>query len=573
MGRKIISILIMLILVLTAFSSLVFAHDDGGGGCPTTADYYVTGTVNSGSTFKIYKGDIPGLPSGYNIDDDSPYCESCGDADVKGSGTNRYVEFDPDEDSRCCGAATFFFKVKGEETYEDCDWERVCDKRWVCTRWWPNGSCRDGHWEYYNCRDEWVCHQETRTIYKTVKVTLDVVQSYDYEVTATIDSGQIFKLYENDPQLPEGTNIKDKFYCSSGICGELDYKGVDGPDYIQYIPYVEECSDCHWECPGSYRCGCNCGCEWVCEGCENRDCCGPNTFYFKIEVPEEYQYWDDCCNKVAKGELYWDSPTEQKTCSKDRGCCSGCYKTGTRTVEKIVKATVTVNCEPPCETAPIANDDSYRTNENTCAIFNVIENDIDPDDPTNPDLTIVDVTVPEYGTAEISGNKIYYCPTTNYCGEDTFYYQIATENGCDKSNYAKVTVTIPCKTPLSESLLYPNLGIERLNIPATGANIISDGQIISALEVVPGTQSLLVDVENRGMVTQAEVKVTFEGLPEGVSFSMEPSAQKITAHNIGTFSLTLTASPDVPEGTYQVTIKAFSQRGSLDQKVITVVIT
>jgi len=503
--KRMISIILVLVLLLTVFSTFAFA---GGGGCPTTADYYVTGTVNSDETFTIYKGDIPGLPSDYYIKSDEPYCETCGDADVKGDYPDRYIKFDPSEDTRCCGTAIFFFKVG------------------------------------------------IRGTDKTVKVTLDVVQSYDYEITDTINSGQIYKLYENDPRLPDGTNMKDKFYCSSGICGDLDYKGVEGPDYIQYVPYEENCSDCHWECDGC-RCGCG-GCEWVCEDCETRDCCGPNTFYFKIEVEEEYER----CGWVC---IDWG--------------CGGCKDwdwrcwTDTRTVDKIVKATVTVNCEPPCETAPIANDDSYRINENSCANFNVLENDIDPEDLANPDLTIVDVTVPDHGTAVISGNNIYYCPQGNYCGEDTFYYQIETENGCAASNYAKVTVTILCKTPLSESLLYPNLGIERLNIPATGANIISDGQIISALEVVPGTQSLIVDVENRGMVTQADVKVTFEGLPEGVSFVLEPSTQKITAHNIGAFSLTLTASPDVPEGTYQVTIKAFSQRGSLDQKVITVVIT
>jgi len=497
--RKLISITLVLLMFLTVLTPLVLATG-GGGGCPTTADYYVTGTVNSDSTFKIYKGDIPGLPSDYYIKSDEPYCESCGDADVKGDYPNRYIKFDPSEDTRCCGTATFFFKVG-----------------------------KSG-------------------VNKTVKVTVNVVQSYDYAISATINSGQIYKLYENDSQLPVGANIKDEFYCSSGICGDLDYKHVEGPDYILYVPYDENCSNCHWDCHGcDFRCW---DCDWVCEDCETRDCCGENTFYFKIEVEEDY--WKDHC--------YY-------SCGDWHGCWD------TRKVEKIVKATITVNCVPPCETAPIANDDEYRTNENTCATFNVLENDIDPEDLTSPDLTIVDVTVPEYGTATISGNKIYYCPMTTYCGEDTFYYQIATENGCDKSKLARVTVTIPCKTPLSESLLYPDLGLETLSIPATGANIISDGKIISALEVVPGTQSLIVEVENRGMVTQAEVKVTLQGLPEGVTYSLDPELQKITAHNIGTFGLTMTASPDVPAGTYQVTITASSLRGSLDQKTIEVVIS
>ena len=573
--RKSISIMLSLVLISSVFSSFALAT---GGDCPTTADYYVTGTVDSDSTFKIYKGDIPGLPAGYYIENDNPFCESCGDADVKGSGTNRYIEFDP---GSCCGTATFFFKVKTQETYTECHTERKCDKTWVCTRW-RYGHCTDGYWEYYNYRDEEVCEEKTRTVYKTVKVTLNVIQSYDYEITDNINSGEIYKLYENDSRLPEGANIKDKFYCSSEICGELDYKKVTGPDYIQYMPYVEECSDCHWECSS---CRCHCGdCEWVCEGCETRDCCGEHTFYFKIEVTEEYQDcgWERFCDKR------WDCDRWGHNCGWDYYNCHNewiCH-TKTRTVEKIVKATVTVNCVPPCDTAPIANDDSYTTNENTCAIFDVLANDVDPDHIDSPNLTIVDVTVPEYGTAEISGNKIYYCPMGNYCGEDTFYYKIKNENGCDESNYAKVVVTIPCKTPLPESILYPGVDIERLTIPGgpipldgsvgavldTGTDIISDGKVVATLEVIPGTQTLLVQVENRGSLTQTDVGVRFEGLPEGATYTLEPELQKITAHNIGTYILTITASPNVQPGTYTVKATAYAAIGSVDEIELNVII-
>lgn len=576
--------MIALVLISSVFSSFVFAIG-GGGGCPSTADYYVTGTVNSDSTYKIYKSNIPGLPDGYYIDNDDPFCESCGDADVKGSGSNRYIEYDPEE---CCGTITFYFKVKTQETYTECHTERKCDKRWVCTRW-HHGHCTDGYWDYYNCHDEEVCEEKTRTVYKTVKVTLDVIQSYDYSITATIASGDIYKLYMDDDRLPEGFDEDDfeGLLCSSGICGELKYKNVKGgTDYIQYIPYVEECSDCHWECLEKKGCGgCGCDCDWVCSGCENRDCCGDNTFYFKIKEKERYEDcdWERVCDKRWECNRWGhDCHWEYYNCHNEWVCHEK-----TRTVYKTVKVSITVDCTPPCETAPIANDDSYRTNENTCATFNVIENDIDPDDLGSPDLTIVDVTVPEYGTAEISGNKIYYCPLGNYCGEDTFYYQIETENGCAPSNYAKVTVTIPCKTPLPESILYPGVDIERLTIPGgpvvldesinslieSGIDVISDGKVVAALEVVPGTQSLVVQVENRGSLTQADVSVRFEGLPEGVLYTFEPDLQKVYAHNLGTYIVTLTASPNVLSGTYPVKVTAYSRNGVLDQIEIKVVIT
>lgn len=510
--KKLISGAIVLVLLSTVFSSFVFAT---GGGCPTTADYYVTGTVNSNSNYYIYKGDIPGLPSDYYIKNDEPFCVSCGDADTKGDYPDRYIKYNSES---CCGPVTFFFNV-GKSGIE-----------------------------------------------KRVKVTLDIVQSYDYFIPATIQSGDIYKLYMNDDQLPEDFDF-DEFKCTSGLCGELKYKRVDGPNYIQYVPYAEECSECHLEC---WDCGFFCwDCDWICSGCEDRDCCGDNTFYFKIKEKESYQ---DCGWKWR----YYDNDWHKDWVCEDK----------TREIPKIVKVTVTVDCTPPCDTAPIANDDSYTTNENACAIFNVLENDIDPDHLDSPNLTIIDVTVPEYGTAQISGNKIYYCPQGNYCGEDSFYYKIKNENGCDESNYAKVIVTIPCKTPLPESILYPGIGLERLTIPGgpipidgsigavldTGTNIISDGKVVSSLELTPGTQTLLVQVENRGSLTQTDVGVIFEGLPEGVTYNLEPELQKITAHNLGTYILTLTASPNVQPGTYTVKAKAYSAMGSLDEITLNVII-
>jgi len=279
----------------------------------------------------------------------------------------------------------------------------------------------------------------------------------------------------------------------------------------------------------------------------------------------------DCGNAEIKWVMWHGIPWHVVKYTPDSTCCCGnntfYVKMRLFSLSKTIKIVVNVDCPPPnpCEIQPVAVNDSYNTTENTCANFSVLDNDEDK----HPKEIIV--TKPQYGSAEVSGEKIYYCPLGNYCGEDTFTYYYITENNCI-SNTATVTVTIPCKTPLPETVLYPNLGLETLSIPATGANIISDGKIISALEVIPGTQRVLVEVENRGMVTQAEVKITLQGLPEGVTYTLDPELQKITAHNIGTFSLTITASADVPAGTYPVIITASSLRGSLDKKTINVVI-
>jgi len=271
----------------------------------------------------------------------------------------------------------------------------------------------------------------------------------------------------------------------------------------------------------------------------------------------------------------------------DTTCCCGenvIYVKMTRwfsTSSKNIKIIVNVDCPPPnpCEIPPVARDDSYKTTENTCANFSVLDND----DDKHPKQIVV--TKPLYGSAQVSGERIYYCPLGNHCGEDSFTYYYITENDCI-SNTATVKVVIPCKTPLPESILYPGVGLERLTVPGgpipvdgsigsvldTGTNIISDGKVISALEIQPGVQTLIVQVENRGSLTQTDVGVRFEGLPEGVTYNLEPDLQKITAHNFGTYILTLTASPNVQLGTYTVKAIAYSAIGPLDEIILNVVI-
>jgi len=336
----------------------------------------------------------------------------------------------------------------------------------------------------------------------------------DRTINDTITCDQTYHLWHLDSRLPEWYKAYyfDDIICSPG-CGNAEIKWVEqyGIEW-QVIEFT----------PGS-----------TC-------CCGENTIYVKMK--SLFPWW---------------------------------YSS------KTVKIVVTVDCPPPnpCEIQPVAVDDSYKTNENTCANFSVLDND----DDKNPKQIIV--TKPKYGSAEESGGRIYYCPLGNYCGEDTFTYYYITENDC-MSNTATVTVTIPCKTPLPETILYPGIGLERLTIPGgpipidgsigavldTGTNIISDGKVVSSLELLPGTQTLLVQVENRGSLTQTDVGVRFEGLPEGVTYNLEPELQKITAHNLGTYILTLTASPNIQPGTYTVKATAYSAMGSLDEIILNIII-
>jgi hypothetical protein len=127
------------------------------------------------------------------------------------------------------------------------------------------------------------------------------------------------------------------------------------------------------------------------------------------------------------------------------------------------------------------------------------------------------------------------------------------------------------KPSLPATILYPKVDIETLSI-AGGPTVIKDGKILSSLTISPGVQQAMIQVENRGFFTQNDSRVRFEDLPDGVTVSISPDAQKINAHNIGTYSATFTVGPNVPSGTYKVTLIAYSPKGVFDTITIDFVV-
>ena len=94
--------------------------------------------------------------------------------------------------------------------------------------------------------------------------------------------------------------------------------------------------------------------------------------------------------------------------------------------------------------APIANDDSAQTNEDTLVEINVTANDSDADEGVDPAETLT-VTIdtnnqPSLGTVNITDNVIEYTPNENAHGTDTFKYILTDTEGL--TDTATVTVTI-----------------------------------------------------------------------------------------------------------------------------------
>jgi hypothetical protein len=99
-------------------------------------------------------------------------------------------------------------------------------------------------------------------------------------------------------------------------------------------------------------------------------------------------------------------------------------------------------------TPPVANNDSFTTNEDTSLASNVLANDSDPDGNA---LTAALLTGPSHGSVSLSSNGNFtYAPTSNYFGPDSFTY--SASDGVDASTAtASITVLSVNDPPVANS--------------------------------------------------------------------------------------------------------------------------
>ena len=88
--------------------------------------------------------------------------------------------------------------------------------------------------------------------------------------------------------------------------------------------------------------------------------------------------------------------------------------------------------------APVANNDTVTTPENTPVSINVLANDTDPEGDA---LTVSGVASPTNGTAQLtSSGVVLYTPAVNFFGVDAFEYTITDSAGASDTATARITV-------------------------------------------------------------------------------------------------------------------------------------
>ncbi len=150
---------------------------------------------------------------------------------------------------------------------------------------------------------------------------------------------------------------------------------------------------------------------------------------------------------------------------------------GALTSLNFATVTITINA---VNDAPVANEDSYTTTEDTALTINlpgVLSNDTDSN---STNLTAAKVTNPAHGTVTLNPNgSLTYTPTSNWNGADSFTYKAS--DGALDSNVATVTIAVtPVNdAPVAASDSYSTDRDISLNISAPGV-LHNDSDIDSA---------------------------------------------------------------------------------------------
>ncbi|MEY5001946.1 MAG: hypothetical protein RLZZ211_1982 [Bacteroidota bacterium] len=222
-------------------------------------------------------------------------------------------------------------------------------------------------------------------------------------------------------------------------------------------------------------------------------------------------------------------------------------------------ATITVTVVPVND-APVANNDSASTNEDSPVSFNITNNDTDLDgtidvttvdlDPTTPGIQTTFTNA--QGTWTVTGGVVTFTPAANFNGSATINYTV-NDNGGATTNVATITVTI---LPVNDAPIANNDSATTNEDTPVSFNITNndtdlDGTIdvntVDLNPTTPGIQTTFTNAQgtwtvNGGVVTFTPV-ANFNG-SASINYTVNDNSGATT--NVATITVTVVPVNDAP---------------------------
>ncbi|NER03898.1 MAG: tandem-95 repeat protein, partial [Okeania sp. SIO3C4] len=221
----------------------------------------------------------------------------------------------------------------------------------------------------------------------------------------------------------------------------------------------------------------------------------------------------------------------------------------------------------PLNSAPIADDDVFETNEDTAITIDKSELLANDSDPDGDEITITEFAADNIknGTLEETKNSFIYTPNENFSGEESFTYTISDTEGLTDTATVNINVTPVADTPNLEistptvsgtdiedlpldiaASLVDNSGSENLSITIAG---VPTGATLSA-GTDQGDGSWVLTPEELTNLTisppgDQETGTTFN-FDLTVTATATETANDNTATQTGTISVEVTALNDAP---------------------------
>ena len=188
------------------------------------------------------------------------------------------------------------------------------------------------------------------------------------------------------------------------------------------------------------------------------------------------------------------------------------------------------------DAAPIVNNDSATTDEDTPVNINVLANDTDSDGDT---LSVVAVTQGTNGAVSINPDKtVRYAPALNFFGSDSFTYTI------DDGHGGQATATV-------------NVTVNAINdAPVFTINLLS--QTVQYSDPITPVTVSVSDVDN---ATSDLTLTVLSSVPAGLT---------VTPTGVG--SLTISGNPSVVAGVYPIDLRVVDPHNATTNATVTITV-